>query len=271
MNLASCHERFDPIQVAGLLPSLPLQVPLQVELGRQAVCTGGLKGSPCKGNPDRWLLGEALGRGPCRGDEFAIRANLPDQAPCGRLFGGNGLGEERDRLRSGRADEARDEPGAAAIGDEADIGEDLQEARRLRGNDDVAGERNIGPGPGRHTIDGSDHRAAEAAQAAHQRVVVALETVAEIGSRVVGANTIREVLASAETPACTREDNRSASVVRFRRVKRRAESLMHRDVEGVEARGPVQRNDVIAFRPFCKDGCGITLAWLPVVVRHSGS
>ena len=87
-------------------------------------------------------------------------------------------------------------------GIEPDLAERLDEARRLRGDDDVAGEREVGARAGRDAVDRADDRQRQRAQREHQRLVVALDRRAEIDRRVAGRHrAIGEILPRAEAAA----------------------------------------------------------------------
>jgi hypothetical protein len=76
----------------------------------------------------------------------ASRASGATTAPRARGGSGRGvelLAEERQLQGLGEADEAREHPGAAAVGDEPDAHEALLEVRALRGHAEVAREREV--------------------------------------------------------------------------------------------------------------------------------
>ena len=77
--------------------------------------------------------------------------------------------------------EPRQEEGAACIGNEADAGEGLEEARRAAREHDVAGERDVGAGACRHAVHRADDRHRQGAQLLHQRRILGLDGAAEIG------------------------------------------------------------------------------------------
>src|SRR5260370_1238581 len=109
---------------------------------------------------------------------------LPDHAPFGRRCRRQRLCEQRQRARPRHAEEARQNQGAAAIGNQADAREGLDEARRLRRQHDIAGQRQIGAGAGGDAVDGADHRQRQGAQLADQRIVV-VEQVPDLSRRQV--------------------------------------------------------------------------------------
>src|SRR2546429_542704 len=67
--------------------------------------------------------------------ELTVLDAAPDQSPGGGLLGGQLLAEERESHGARRADEARQEPGAAGIRNETELRERLHEARRARRDD----------------------------------------------------------------------------------------------------------------------------------------
>ena len=64
-----------------------------------------------------WAAILSTGRG-----EIGIVDALPDQAPFGGFFGGQLFRQEGEAHGAGHADPLGQEPGAAGIGDEADLG-----------------------------------------------------------------------------------------------------------------------------------------------------
>ena len=75
--------------------------------------------------------------------EFAVLNAAPDQAPLRRLFGGEFLAQQCKTQRTRVADETREEPCAARIGYEPELAEGLHEARRTRGDHQVARQRDV--------------------------------------------------------------------------------------------------------------------------------
>ena len=72
---------------------------------------------------------------------------LPDQADALGLFGRQLVAGHRQADGSCATDQARQQPGAAAIGNEADLREGLDEARAARRDHQVAAQREVGPAP----------------------------------------------------------------------------------------------------------------------------
>ena len=128
-------------------------------------------------------------------------------------------------------------------GIEPDLAERLDEARRLRRDHDVAGEREVGAGAGGDAVDRADDRHRQRAQRQHQRLVVALDRRAEVDGRAAGRDR-----AVAPGPARRRSRGRRRSAAArapTRRPSTRAERVahlgVHRVVEAVEPVGPVER------------------------------
>jgi hypothetical protein len=94
--------------------------------------------------------------------ERLVVDRLPDQPPSAALSRRQRLGGQRQAERPRLADQAGQHPGAAAVGDQADRGEGLDEFRRSGGDHDVAGERDIGAGAGGDAVDPGDDRQGEA-------------------------------------------------------------------------------------------------------------
>ena len=131
-------------------------------------------------------------------------------------------------------------------GHQAELAEGLDEARRARRQDDVAGQREIGTRAGGNAVDGAQHRPLEALQAADQRVVQAIERGAEV-DRLARDLPLAEVLAGAERAPGAGQQHGADRPVELDPVERVGELRVHRLVEGVEAVRPVQgdRRDAI--------------------------
>src|SRR5256884_5524632 len=128
-------ERRDPFRIVGAVPELALVVALHVQLLRERAAPALVDGLP----------GAREGAGRCGGElsrqsvhdfgELTVLDAAPDQSPGGGLLGGQLLAEERESHGARRADEARQEPGAAGIRNETELRERLHEARRARRDD----------------------------------------------------------------------------------------------------------------------------------------
>ena len=103
--------------------------------------------------------------------ELVVVDALPDQSPSLGLLGRQRLGQHGEAARARRADQARQHPGAAGVGDEADPGEGLQEAGAAGGVDEVAGERDVGGGAGGDAVDRRDDRLLQRGDLLDQRIV----------------------------------------------------------------------------------------------------
>ena len=66
-----------------------------------------------------------------------------DEPDRGRVGGGDDVGEEGELLGPVEADEAGQQPGAAAVEGQAPPGEDLREAGGVGGDDEVTAEREV--------------------------------------------------------------------------------------------------------------------------------
>ena len=75
--------------------------------------------------------------------------------------------EQRRPHGAGKTHLARQPIGAARVGDQPDPGEGLHEGGAFGGDDDIGGQREIGPGPGGDPVDSGDDR--------HRRVIDRLQ------------------------------------------------------------------------------------------------
>jgi hypothetical protein len=124
----------------------------------------------------------------------------------------------------------------------------LDEGRGLRGNHEVAGEREACACARGDAVHRGDRGHRQAPQRKHQRLVVALDRFAEIGARAAGRHlAIAEVLARAEAAAGARQDQHARAVL-GNASERLADFRVHLPVEAVEPLGTVQRKarDAIA-------------------------
>ena len=174
------------------------------------------------------------------GGELRILDAAPDQPPGRRLLGRQLLAEERESEGPCRADESRQEPRAARVRNETQLGEGLHEARRARRHDEVTGERNVRTRTGSHAIDRGDHRQRQLAQRQHQRLVVFLDRFAEIGGTAAGSHrTIIEILPRTEA-ASSAGDHQHARTTGLHGGERGADLGMHRRIEAVETLGAIE-------------------------------
>jgi hypothetical protein len=112
------------------------------------------------------------------------------------------VARHRQSERARPAHQARQQPGAAAVGNQADPGEGLDETGAAGGDHEVAAEREVGAGAGGDAVDGGDHRHRQVGNAVGQWPVLAFDHGAHIG-RTVGASVhvgVGQVLAGAEAP-----------------------------------------------------------------------
>jgi hypothetical protein len=162
------------------------------------------------------------------------------------LLGRNGLGKQSKGSRPRAADEARQKPGATRVGDETELGEGLTEFGRARGDDDVAGERDVRAGAGSHSVDRADDRHRQLAQLAHERIVVPGNRDREIGRLARRIDAVGKILARAKSASGAGQDQRTAGLVVLRVGQRGEESAVHVAGEGVEPVGPVERQQPIS-------------------------
>ena len=113
--------------------------------------------------------------------QLGILDHVPDQAPFLGLLGRDLRRQHGERPRPLLADQARQEPGAAAVGQQADAGEGLQERRRLGGDGDVGGEREAHADARRHAVHRRHDRLGQRAHEADHRIEELLERGARIG------------------------------------------------------------------------------------------
>lgn len=91
--------------------------------------------------------GETLGERSCGRRQLRAWHHAIDEADARGLRRVEDLRTEDQLLGAGEPDGALEEPRSAPVGDEADLREDLTEARTVRGYDEVAGEGEVGRAP----------------------------------------------------------------------------------------------------------------------------
>ena len=102
--------------------------------------------------------GEALGPLLGGGGELGVRDDAVDQAHALGVGGPQRVPEEHQLLRPLRPDQAGQQIGAAAVRHQAPADEHLDELGRFGGQDQIAGEREVGAEAGGGAVDRRDHR-----------------------------------------------------------------------------------------------------------------
>ena len=130
-------------------------------------------------------------------------------------------------------------PRAAAVRDQADRREALDELGRLRRDDDVAGERDVGAGARGDAVHPGDDRLRQARQRADQRVPALLDRLAEIDRLARRDRAVVEVLPGAEAAAGAGQHDHARIAEAGERV---AQFLVHLRGEAVEPVRAVERD-----------------------------
>jgi len=225
------------------------------ELGVEIIAPGLIESALDQGKRDRRRRGELHAELVRLRHQVGVVERFPNEAPSLGLVRGERLGRKRKPAGASGTDQPWQEPGAPAIGDEADLGEGLHEARRARRQYDVAGERDIGAGAGRDAVDGGNYRERQRAQLAHERVVIGVERAPEHGCLAVCGHALAQILSGAEGAAGAGQQERAAVAILLGLGERALERLLHRLVDRVELPRPVQRDDAIARAPLDQDRC----------------
>src|SRR5258705_489020 len=187
-------------------PEFALVVALEVQLLLQSVLPGGAERLLGSRKPARRRRGELLRErldGRC---QRIVIDHLPDHAPAGGILRAQLLSRQGKAERPGRSDEPRERPRARGIRHQAQLAERLYETGRAGGDDQIAGDRDIGAGAGSDAVHRRDHGHGEAAQGRDEWRVVFFNGFAEIDGRGTRSHgPIVEVLARAEATARSRE------------------------------------------------------------------
>ncbi len=171
-----------PSKPEACLPLKPcLEIELRSQVVRQALSDG--------------LFGQALGKARACGDpsresgdidrEGCIVEYLEDKAHALRLVSGNGLGGEHEGQRLLGADETRQDPGAARIGHQSDLGEALLQIGGARGHDDIAGKRDVHGSAHRRPVEGRDGDLGIVGELQDQGIVIAGERRPEVDAALL--------------------------------------------------------------------------------------
>src|SRR6266852_5150454 len=193
-------------------------------------------------------LGEAGGDGrprrdpggqPARGAFEVGRGNdAVDQSYPERLGRVDDLRGQDQLLGLGQPHESLEEPGSAAVGNEADLEEDLPESRAVRGHDHVAPERDVAPGAHGEAVDHGDDGLGEVEEAEHE-AIQELDPRAALGGRVLLPHAL-DVTSCAEVAARSRQDDDARPRIALDVVEGLHELLAHGQVEGVARLGTIE-------------------------------
>jgi hypothetical protein len=187
------------------------------------------------------------------------------------------VAQQRQAQGLGAAHQTRQQPGAAGVGHQADLGESLDEAGRARGQHQVARERQVGTRACGDAIDGGQHRDGHAADAQAQGAVELVDHAAQVlgcgAGREVGRHgRVGQVLAGAEGPARACEYHAAHVGVGGGGFERGQQLGMQLGREAVERCGPVERQRLHGARLRHKDqgfrhGCSCLSRWgKPVLI-----
>ena len=166
---------------------------------------------------------------------------LVDQAPVLGLLRADLFAQHHHPGGAGAADGAGQQPGRAAIGNQADVDEGLQEIGALGRQHEIARQRDRAADARRRAVDRSHHRHRRAHDLRDQRVVMVLQRrmAAALLLDRAGFTACGKVSARAEALARTGDQHR-ARIAQI--VERRAQFVRQRDRGGVQPLGPVERD-----------------------------
>ena len=192
------------------------------------------------------LAAEAMAQTDPVAGERGVVDTLPDQAEPHGVLGHQLVAEHRKRHRIRPPHQARQQPAAAAVGNQADLRERLDEACRARRDDDVAQKREIGSRACCDAVDRRDHRHRHRADAQRERLVEALDRVPDVDLRRAASacrrdRRVGEVLAGTKAPTGSGDDDTAHGAVVGGGIERDAQLAVHRRSEAVQGLRPVQR------------------------------
>src|SRR4051812_2652542 len=166
--------------VVGGASRLALQLLLVIELRLEIDAERAVEGALDESEAVRRLRREIRRGGPRSLGEPSRLDDAIDHPPLERLLGRDLFGEHGERSCPLQPDDARENEGAAAVGDDADLGERLDERRVTGREHDVAGEREVRSRSGRDAIHGADNGLLESPDRTNDRVVALPHEVAEV-------------------------------------------------------------------------------------------
>ncbi len=177
------------------------------------------------------------------GGELLVVHHLPDHSPGLCLLSAELIAQQCQPHGAGASGHARQQPGAAAVRDEAELAEGHHKTGGARRNHHVAAEGQRRPRARRHAVNRANHRLRQFCQAAHQRVVKSLNGHAQIGRRAVRVDvTVVEILPGAETASCPGDKQAADGVIALGLLQAFGKLLVHDVVKAVQALRAVQRN-----------------------------
>src|SRR5450631_399986 len=202
----------DTFRIVRGPPKFALHVPLDIELCRErmspAIADRGLGRRETSSRCDGKLLRERLHRRL----QFGIIDALPYHPPGRRLLGRQLVAKQCQTERPRVAHQPGQDPRTAGIRHQAELRKRLHETRRTRRNDQIASQRNIGPGPRRDAVDRGDDRDGKGRERQYQRLVVPVDGLTEIDPLIAGRDRpIAQILPGAETTsrACEHQHSRT--------------------------------------------------------------
>eukprot|EP01022_Parablepharisma_sp_SALTPOND_P021539 TRINITY_DN427_c0_g2_i1.p1 TRINITY_DN427_c0_g2~~TRINITY_DN427_c0_g2_i1.p1 ORF type:complete len:1279 (+),score=502.02 TRINITY_DN427_c0_g2_i1:12957-16793(+) len=238
--------------VAQCAHAVAFQVQLLFQRIGRALVERGLGGGQALGG----CPGEVLRHGAGLLHQLVVVDAFPDQAPLLGLLGADLVAQQCHAHGARRAHQARQEIGAAGIGDQPQLAEHFDEIGRACRQHDVAGQRDIGAGTGSHAIDGADHREGQGAQRFHQWAIVFLDGFAQVDggvARLDGA--VAQVLAGAEAAAGTGQQQHAHRGIGLQAGDGVAQLQVHGDREAVELVRAIEGDDGDAVAVLDEDGC----------------
>ena len=185
--------------------------------------------------------------------------DVVDQTQLECLGGGQGASGERDLGRLGVADHPRQQPGSAALGQDAPLGEARVELRGVDRDADVAAEREIEAVSGRSAVECADGRRVEVVQHHRwRRAQVELAAERGLASSEISEAALRpghlglQVESCTECPPCTGQHDAAHVRVVIGTQQQLADLLEHRTGDRVHSLRSVERerrdvvDDVVA-------------------------
>ena len=158
-----------------------------------------------------------------------------------RLGGVDDVRGEDQLLGARQADDARQQPRAAAVGDEPDLPEELAEAGPVGGDDEIAAQRQVRAGADGVAVHHRDRRLGEVHQP-EDHAIERLDARAALGGGVTPGAHRLDVAARAEISAGAGEDHHARRLVGLDLVEHARQLAAHHEIERVEGLRSIQGN-----------------------------
>src|SRR5688572_17618840 len=262
-GLALFEEGSHAFGVIGAPPRRGLRLRFQLQLLLQGVLAGAVEQLLDEGECLGGLGGELAGHLVAAFFQRAGRHHLIDETHRRCIGGGERLTQHHERGRPRGAHQPGEKSAAAGIGHQPDIDEGLDELGVRGGNDQVAGQRDVGSRPRGGAVYPTDHRLRQGPDGPHDRIVGAAQVLGEVHHAAAFAgHRFGQILAGTEGPARAGQVDAPERTIIGHPGQHLDEPGRHRLVETVEHIGTVERDASHAVARLDQDA--VRAHWVPI-------